>query len=74
MNVLLPQSQTTINSKFQQEVFELFRRIPGLLARYNCQNEGVEKDIVVQRVGDRDLLHEVAVEVNGVFHYARNSE
>ena len=57
-----------------QEVFESFRHIPGLLARYNCLNEGFEKDIVVQRVSDRNLSQEVAIEVNGVFHYARNSE
>ena len=44
------------------------------MARYNCQNEGIEKDIVVQRFGERNLEREIAVEVNGVFHYARNSE
>lgn len=28
----------------------------------------------MQRVGNRDLEREIAIEVNGVFHYARNSE
>lgn len=28
----------------------------------------------MQRVGNRDLEREIAIEVNGVFHYARNNE
>ena len=48
--------------------------MPGMLARYNCLNNGIEKDIVIQRFRDKNLEVEISVEVNGVFHYARNSE
>lgn len=64
----------TIQSKLQQEVFQAVRRIPGARARYNCNRFEIEKDIVFTHLGDRALPREIVLEVNGLYHYPRNSE
>lgn len=55
-------------------MFHYLRTIPGLFAAYNCFEHGLEKDIVVHSYGGNMLEKPVAIEVNGVFHYCRNSE
>ena len=37
-------------------------------------DEGIEKDIVINEVKGIKLQKPIAIEVNGVNHYARNSE
>ncbi len=71
---LLPPVSETVNSKFQQEVFQTLRQIEGLFARYNCDEQRVEKDIVVEQWLGRRLEKPLVIEVNGVYHYCRNSE
>ena len=59
----------TVVSKFQQEVFDSVKQIDGSKADFNCHKYGIEKDIVM-----RSTKRDLAIEVNGVFHYPRNSE
>ena len=71
-------SETTI-SKFQQEVFETIRKMPEVKAIVNCQKHGIEKDIVITHSDetvftDQFAQRPLSIEVNGVYHYARNSE
>ncbi len=55
-------------------MFEVLRHISGVRARFNCNEYGIEKDIVIEKFGDKHLARPLALEVNGVFHYCRNSE
>ena len=52
--------------------------IPGTKAVFNCHRFGIEKDIVLTHFQNKPIadnqLGDLVIEVNGVFHYARNSE
>ena len=48
--------------------------IQGTKAIFDCHKHGIEKDIVLTTFEGRSLAEPLVVEVNGVFHYARNSE
>lgn len=74
LDKLTPATKESTQSHFQQDVFHSLRTIPGLYATYNCFEHGLEKDIVVHSYGGKLLEAPIAVEVNGVFHYCRNSE
>jgi hypothetical protein len=45
-----------------------------LYARYNCDEGRIEKDIVVYQFAELELPRPLVIEVNGVYHYCRNSE
>lgn len=71
---MMPESHESTLSHFQQEVFSTLRKIPSIYARYNCLEHGVEKDIVVHSYGGQMFEAPLNIEVNGVYHYCRNSE
>jgi hypothetical protein len=48
--------------------------IQGTNAIFDCHKHGIEKDIVLKAFEGLSLAEPLVVEVNGVFHYARNSE
>lgn len=50
------------------------RQIDGARAIFDCHKHSIEKDIVLTGFGGKPLSEPLAIEVNGVFHYARNSE
>jgi hypothetical protein len=52
----------------------VLREIPGLFATYHEYDRGIEKDIIIRQFENKTLSKPVALEVNGVYHYARNSE
>ena len=62
-------------TKFEQEVRDTLRHLP---LKYNENrvepNNGLEIDLVVTEYKGEKLKHPLAIEVNGVFHYSRNSE
>ena len=74
MHSQLMESSETVNSKFQQEVYRTIRTISGTQEHYNCQEYGIEKDVVITGFGGKAAEKHLVVEVNGVFHYPRNSE
>lgn len=45
----------------------------GLKARYNCNRFEIEKDIVIEAIDNQLLDSKVVLEVNGLWHYTRNS-
>lgn len=71
--------ETTV-SKFQQEVYDIVRKLPGSKLVYNCQKHCIEKDILMTRYQNQQITHRnnqptkgLVIEVDGVFHYPRNS-
>ena len=71
--------ETTV-SKFQQEVFDTAKTLPGAKVIFNCQRHCVEKDIVLTRYKGQSVQEHhspskgLVIEVDGVYHYPRNSE
>lgn len=52
----------------------MLRQVPGVSARFNCTDHGIEKDILIEKYEGKPIERPLALEVNGVFHYCRNSE
>eukprot|EP00347_Sterkiella_histriomuscorum_P011150 403373570 len=74
--IWLKNTEETIISKFEQEVYECTKRLPvKSLFNSNDPETGLEIDILITEVEKTKLVDfKIAIEVNGVYHYARNSE
>ena len=79
MSEMTSDEPTTV-SKLQQEVFGIVKGIEGAKAIFNCQKNCIEKDIVLVNYKNTPIeeRHQkskgLVIEVDGVFHYPRNSE
>ena len=66
-------NQQTLVTKFEQDVLEAIRRLPLKYTKNtNDPVTGLELDILIKEYKGQPL--NLAVEVNGVYHYPRNSE
>ena len=66
-------NKDTIITKFEQDVLESLRRLPlKYKSNINDHDTGLEVDMIISEYKGKQV--KIAVEVNGVFHYSRNSE
>lgn len=69
----------TMVSKFQQDVFDIFSKKFPVVATMSDYSDFIEKDVLVTEILDFQNLQttlvntRIAVEVNGLYHYPRNS-
>jgi len=66
-------NNATLVTKFEQDVLENLRKLPLIYEKNRNEKEtGIEVDMIVSEYKGKKV--KVAIEVNGVFHYSRNSE
>lgn len=66
-------NKTTLVTKFEQDVLESLKRLPlSYRENSNEPDTGLECDLLITKYKGNPV--KVAVEVNGVFHFSRNSE
>jgi very-short-patch-repair endonuclease len=66
-------NKVTMVTKFEQDVLENLRKLPLTYEKNRNEKEtGLEVDMIVSEYKGKKV--KIAIEVNGVFHYPRNSE